>query len=305
MKIELKIADRRYSGWDNVVVSKSMQSIAHTFAMDIFGGDAIPINDDDLVQIIVNDKVFLTGYLDSIKIGITDKKKPLAITGRSKAGDLIDCSIETNKQYNKQTAKQIISDLVKPFGIEVSSGLKLEPLAVFNTKVGETYFNAINRLCKQTNTLPISDNYGNLQIVKNEQTESANVLKDGDFKELNYPKVLSSRFSKYTYKKEGIVVDVTDGSVTDDTVKRFRPFVEVNTEDKNNIDMAKWKKNHNKVDEVSLTAKVTGWDLDINTIVKLETEIVNNSFLLKDIVYRKGNAGTTSDLVLASKDSYV
>ena len=305
MKIELKIADRRYKGWENVTVSKSMQSIAHTFAMDIYAGDVVAVNDDDIVQILVDDKVFLTGYLDSINLGISDKKKPLSITGRSKAGDLIDCNIEINKQYINQTPKQIISDLAKPFGIEVSSTLKLKPLAIFKTMVGETYFNAINRLCKQTNTLPISDNYGNLQIVKNEQTESSIVLKDGDFKELNYPKILSSRFSKYTYKKEGIVVDVTDGSVSDDTVKRFRPFVEVNGEDKDNIDMAKWKMNHNKVDEVSLNAKVTDWDLEINTVVKLETEIVSNSFLLKDIVYRKGNSGTTSDLVLASKDSYV
>lgn len=305
MKVELKVGNRRYSGWENVTVTKALQSIAHTFAMDIYNGDQVQIADDDLVQILVDENVFLTGYIDTIELGISDAKKPLKITGRSKAGDLIDCSIETNKQYNKQNIKQIISDLVKPFSITVSSTLKLEALETFNTKVGETYFNAINRLCKQTNTLPISDNYGNIIITKNEQIESENILKDGDFKELNYPKILSSRFSKYVYKKEGIVTDVTDGSVTDDTVKRYRPFVEVNTEEKTNIDMAKWKKNHNKVDEVTLTAKITGWDLEINTILKLDTEIVKNSFLLKDIVYTKGEQGTVSDLVLASKDAYV
>jgi len=116
---------------------------------------------------------------------------------------------------------------------------------------------------------------------------------------------LASRFSKYTYKKEGIATDLTDGSESDDTVKRYRPFVEVNTEDKTNGDMAKWKMKFNKVDEVSLRGKMTGWDLEINTIIKLETSIVNNSFLIKDIVYSKGEDGTTSDIVLASKDAYV
>ena len=305
MVIELKIKDRRYKGWENVTVSKSMQSIAHTFAMDIYNGDELSIGDDDVIQIIKDGKVFLTGYADDIVLGIMDKKKPLKITGRSKAGDLIDCNIETTKQYSKRNAKQIISDIVKPFNMEVSSSLKLEPIGIFTAKVGETYFNAINRICKQTNTLPIPDEYGNIKIVKNEQKESSIILKDQDFKELNYPKKLSSRFSKYTYKKEGIVTDITDGIEKDDTVKRFRPFVAVNTEDKTNEAMSKWKKNFNKVEEISLTAKVTGWDLEINTIVKIETDIVNGSFLIKDIVYTKGDNGTVSDVIFTSKDAYV
>lgn len=304
MKLELKVNNRKYSGWEDVAVTKSMQSLVHNFSMNIFNGDQVAIQDDDLIKILKDDKVFFTGYLDDITLGISDTKRPLAISGRSKACDLIDCNISENKQYNKQNIKQIINDLIKPFGITVSSTLKLEPLEVFITKVGETYFNAINRLCKQTNTLPISDNNGNIEIIKNEQIQSPIILKDGDFKELNYPKKLSDRFSKYTYKKEGIVTDVTDGSTIDDTVLRFRPFVAVNTEDKDNKDLAEWKKNHNKVSEVSLTATVEGWDLEINTIVKLETSLVNNSFLIKEIVYSKSENGTVSNITLISKELY-
>ena len=304
MKLELKIDNRKYSGWENVTINKSIQSIAHNFSMNIFNADGISIEDDDLIKILIDDKIFFTGYLDDMVIGISNVKKPLSISGRSKAGDLIDCNISENKQYNKQNIKQIISDLVKPFNISVSSSLTLEPLEIFNTKVGETYFDAINRLCKQTNTLPISDDFGNIEIVKNEQNKSSIVLKDSDFKELNLPKKLSKRFSKYIYKKEGIVTDVTDGSVTDDTVLRFKPFVGVNTEDKDNQDLAKWQLNHNKVSEISLTAVVKGWDLEINTIVKLETEIVNNSFLIKDITYSKSDSGTISNVTFVSKDLY-
>jgi len=304
MKLELKVDNRKYSGWENVTISKSIQSIAHNFSMNIFNADGISIKDDDLIQILKDDKVFFTGYLDDMNIGISDIKKPLSISGRSKTGDLIDCNVSENKQYNKQNIKQIISDLVKPFNISVSSSLKLEPLEIFNTKVGETYFDAINRLCKQTNTLPISDNFGNIEIIKNQQNKSSIVLKDSDFKELNLPKKLSKRFSKYTYKKEGIITDVTDGSVIDDTVLRFKPFVGVNTEDKDNQDLAKWQLNHNKASEISLTAVVKGWDLEINTIVKLETEIVNNSFLIKDITYSKSDSGTISNVTFVSKDLY-
>lgn len=304
MKLELKVNNKKYSGWENVSISKSMQSIAHIFSMDIFKGDQVSIEDDDLIQILVDDKVFFTGYLDDMTLGISDTKKPLSISGRSKAVDLIDCNISENKQYNKQNIKQIISDLISPFNITVSSILTLEPLEVFNTKIGETYFDAINRLCKQTNTLPISDDDGNIQIIKNQNNEISKILKDQDFKEIFYPKLLSQRFSEYTYKKESAITDVTDGTIKDTTVKRFRPFVGVNTEDKDNTDLAQWQKNQNNVEEVSLTAVVKGWDLQINTIVKLETEIVNNSFLVKDITYNKSDNGTISNVTFVSKDLY-
>jgi len=304
MKIELKVGSRRYAGWENVTVTKSMQSIAHSFSMDIFNGDNLQILDDDVVQILKDGKPFLTGYCDEIELGISDTKKPLKISGRSKTCDLIDCNIENNKQYNKQTIVQIISDLVKPFGLSVSTSLTIKALSVFNTKIGETYFDAINRLCKQTNTLPISDSIGNIIIVQNLKTDSPIILKDQDFKELTYPKKLEKRFSKYVYKKEGVKTDISDAIIKDTTVKRYRPFVAVNTEDKTNQDLALWEKNKNKAEEENLTAIVYGWDLEINTIVKLETAIVNNSFLIKEIEYSKGDAGTVSKITLVQKDLF-
>lgn len=304
MKLQLKVGNKKYSGWENIVIVKSMDSMAHNFAMDIYKSVDIDIKDDDIVQILKDDEVFLTGYIDNITIRISDTKQPMQITGRSKTADLIDCNIEVNKQYNKQNIKQIISDLIKPFNISVSSSLALKPLEIFNTKVGETYFDAINRLCKQTNTLPVSDNFGNIEIIKNQKIKISRVMKDGDFKEVNYPKKLDKRFSSYTYKKEDIDTDVTDGIVKDDTVKRYRPFVEVNTDDKDNADLAKWEKNKNKAEEANITAIVKDWDIDINTIIKLETSVVNNSFLVKDIIYTKNENGTVSDLTLIDKDLF-
>ena len=305
MKLQLQASGKKYQGWENVSITKSMDSIAHRFSMDIYkDGDNVIIEDDEVIKIYVDDKVFFTGYLDDNILSITDVKKPLKINGRSKAGDLIDCNILTNKQYSKLNAKQIIEDLIKPFGISVSTTLSLEPLETFNTEVGETYFNAINRLCKQTNTLPISDVNGNLLIVKNENNITDITLTDKDFKSITFPRKLSNRFSEYVYKKEGIVTDVTDGKITDDTIGRFRPFVDINTEDKSNIDMAKWKKNNDQAKAIQLSGVVVGWDLEINTIVKIETDFVSSSFLIKDITYTKGDNGTISTVTFVSKDLY-
>lgn len=301
MKIELKINSTRYSGWESVTITKSMTSIAHTFDMSILDSNDIMIENDDIIEILVDDKTFLTGYIDDMNISISDKKMPMQISGRSKSGDLIDSNILTTKQYNKLNTLQIASNIVSKFGMKVSSQEKMSHLEIFNTKVGETYFTAINRLCKQTNLLPISDSDGNIIIVKNNKKESSIVLKDGDFKSIKYSKKLTYRHDKYVYKKESISNDITDGIELDSSVKRFRPFVKVNSDDKDNSDLAKWQLNKNKAEEVTLSAVVYGWDLEINTIVKVNTSVVNNSFLIKEIKYSKSDSGTVSDVIFVEK----
>jgi len=301
MKLELKVNNIKYSGWEGVSITKSMTSISHTFSMSILNSQEVEIQNDDVVEILVNDKTFLTGFIDEMTVSVNDKKMPMQISGRSKTGDLIDSHILTPQQYNKLNILQIISNIVDKFGMKVTTNIKLSPLSVFNTKVGETYFNAINRLCKQTNTLPISDKDGNIIVVKNDKKESGIVLKDDDFKSLKYTKKLTYRHDKYVYKKESMANDVSDGIEPDVSVKRFRPFVKVNTEDKTNQDLAKWQLNKNKAEELTLSAVVQGWNLEINTIVKIDTSIVQNSFLIKEITYTKNDSGTVSNITFVSK----
>ena len=304
MEVKLKIKNKLYRGVEDISIDKSMQSIANSFSMNIFKGDTVDITNNDLIRILVDDEVFFTGYIDSYNLGIGDKKKPLLLAGRSKAMDLVDCNVLQNKQYNKQTILQIIKDIITPFDITVSSSLTLEPLETFNSKIGETYFTAINRLCKQTNTLPISKKDGNIELVKNQKTKSKKILRDGDFKELNFIQSFPSRFSQYTYKKETAVVNIQDGVIQDEDIERFRPFVATNNEDKTNEDLANWKKNNDIANSIALTGIVVGWDLEINEIVKVETDIVNNSFLIKDIQYERSNNGTISHITFVDKDLF-
>jgi len=304
MDIKLKIKNKLYKGIEDISIDKSMQSIANSFSMNIFKGDTVDISNNDLIQILKDDEVFFTGYMDNYNLSIADTKKPLLIAGRSKAMDLVDCNIFENKQYNNRTPLQIVKDLISPFDITVSSSLSLDPLTTFNTKIGETYFTAINRLCKQTNILPISTKNGNIELVKNQKTTSSIILTDTDFVDLKYIQSYPNRYSSYTYKKETAAENVEDGVVEDTDIERFRPFVAANDEDKTNTDLANWKKNNDIANSISLTGVVTNWDLEINTIVKIETSLVQNSFLIKDINYSKSNSGTVSNITFVNKDLF-
>lgn len=302
--IQIKANGKLYSGYETLSISKSMDSISDTFSINIFKGDEIDISGNDLIQIINEKKVFFTGYVDKYNLGISDVQKPLSISGRSKTADLIDCMVETNKQYNNQTPTQIINDLCKPFGITVSTILTLDILLVFNTKVEETYFSAINRLCKQYNILPISDENGNLKLIKNEKNKIARTIKDKDFTDIQYSQNFTNRYSNYIYKKEFAIKEATPSNIKDEEIERYRPFVGVNNEEKTNEDLSNWKKNNDKSNSVNLSVSLNDWDTSINEIVEIKSVIIQNSFLAKNITYNSDNNGTTSVITFIDKDLY-
>jgi len=299
--IQVKANGFIYSGFESISITKSMQSISDTFSLEVFNGDQLNINGNDLIQILDDNKTKFTGYVDDYNLSIGDKKKPLVLAGRSKTCDLVDCNIKEIKQYNAQTPKQIISDLVSPFGLKVSSTLTLDSIDSFDTKVGETYFNAINRLCKQYNILPISDSLGNLKLIKNENKKISNTLKDNDLLSIDFNQNFTSRFSEYIYKQEFLIKDSTDSNVKDKDITRFRPFVDINSDDKTNEDMAKWKRNNDISKSINLQIVIDNWDIEINTIIKIDTSIVKNDFLVKDITYTYDNGGKKASATLVDK----
>lgn len=301
MEVSIKANGKIYKGWENISISKNIQSMANSFSMSIKQG-TFEIDENTLITILKDNKPFLVGYCDNINITISDTKMPMSINGRSKSKDLIDCNISENKQYLNLNAVQIINDLTRNFNIKTTSNIFLEKLSNFNTEVGETYFNAINRLCKQLNILPVSLSNGDLLLTKNKNIVSGPILKK--FKSLTFDRNFQDRYSEYIYKKESIVVDVTDGIIKDSDIIRYRPFVAVNTEDKNNIDLAKWKKNNDISNSIVLNGEVVGWDLEINTIVKIETEIVNGYFLISSIEYEKGENGTISKVKFIDRNLF-
>lgn len=299
--IQLKINRNLYSGWEGVSITKDMLAIADTFFLSIDNGLMLQAQAGSKIEILKDNEVFLSGFIDVFSISIAGNKSPLSLNGRSKSGDLIDCKIENFSQYMNITALQIAQDIVKDFDIKISSSLTLEPIMIFDTNVGETFFNAITRLCKQNNLLPVSLKNGNIQLVKNANKSNVKILKKQDLKSLSYTSDLTGQFSKYIYKKENSMFEISDGTTLNPYIDRYRPFVDLNTEDKTNIELAQWKKNNANANGTQVSIVVNNWDFEPNTLVSIDTDIVKDTFLIKSVTYTKDNNGTNSQLILIDK----
>ncbi len=299
---KLKIAGVYYKGWQNVNIKKDITSLVDSFSTTIL--DDISIAGDDKIEIYQNDVLVLTGYVDNIQKGISDKRQPLQINGRSLASDLIDCNIAETKQFIKNTPKEIINKIMSPYGLKADTDIELETIAKFNTKIGDTVFDTINRICKQTNILPISTPAGGLKLIRNTGAKGKRTYKNDDFKNIQAPIDFKKRYSEYRVVKENAKNDDKSFVLKDDRVKRYKPLLVVNTEDKTNKELAKWHLNKNKADEMKLTAVVVGWELQIGTIIDIDTDVVKGSFLIKEATYTKDNNGTQTSISLVSKELF-
>lgn len=303
--IQIIINDTVYKNIENISINKDILKICNSFNISIESQEALNIKAGDKITILENKKSFFVGYIDTYNIQITNNKSPLVISGRSLANDLVDCNITEFKQYTQLTPLSIIQDIIKDFNISVSTNLILDKLD-FNINIGDTYFNAINKICKQYNILVISTKNGNIELVKNTKKQNNIILKDKDLLSINYSNDLSKQFSEYTYLKETTTKDVKNGTVQNDKIFRYRPFIKINNQNKNNLDLSKWEKQNREANSEKLTISILNWDFDINTILQIDTQIIKNSYLIKSINYTySGTAGKISNLELINKDLYI
>jgi len=68
--------------------------------------------------------------------------------------------------------------------------------------------------------------------------------------------------------------------------------------------MAIWKQNNDISRSIFLSGSLLGWNEEINTIITLDTELVKNSFLIKDIEYTKSDNGTISNINFVDKNLF-
>ena len=303
--IEIVINDAIYSGIENISINKDILKICNSFNISIESQEALNIKAGDKITILENKKTFFVGYIDTYNIQITNNKSPLSVSGRSLAGDLVDCNITQFKQYTQLEPLSIIQDIIKDFSISVSTSLTLNKLDL-NINTGDTYFNVINKVCKQYNILVISNKNGNIELVRNAKKQNNIILKDKDLLSINYSNDVSKQFKTYTYLKEEINKDVKDGTVENSKILRHRPFLKINNQSKTNLDLSKWEKQNREANSEKLTISVLNWDFEMNTILEIDTPIIKNAYLIKSINYSySSTGGKISKLELINKELYI
>jgi len=235
--VQLKISGQVHRGWKSIRIRRSLEQIADSFDLtltDRWENNQAPrdIKTGNECEIWIDDIKVIVGYIDKVLPTYDANNHSLNVSGRSKAGDLVDCSIP-GKTFNQRTLLQIASELCKPFDISVSSDTDIGgPFKKQVLEDGQSIFEFIESLARIRAVRIVSDVDGNITFVRTGKQKIKTPLKLGkNIKSASGDFSSNELFSEYVVSGQQTGSDTTFGDAAAHTtskivskhINRYRP----------------------------------------------------------------------------------
>lgn len=162
-----------WGGWQSIEIMRGIETVPASFSLqgtERYPGDAgdttVAIKTGSPAQIRIGGDTVITGYVEVTDRVIAPRQHEIAVTGRSKLADLVDCSGFTKQwQFNNLTLLSIAQAICAPFGISVSApdgdSAAQPSVAIIVTETG---FELLEEVARWSAKLLYDDTDGNLVI---------------------------------------------------------------------------------------------------------------------------------------------
>ena len=330
-EIILQVDGTNYAGWTAVSVSRSIETVAGAFDLactENVGGVAAqwPLRPNQKCKILVNGQTVIDGYIDKVSIDVSDSAHGIAVSGRDKTGDLVDCAaVHSPAQWRNIKLLDLVKILAAPFGLEVILETVADtPLEVFKLEPAETAFAAIERACKLRGVLPVQARGALVLTHVGTERTATPLVYGGNIKSATADFDFSDRFSTYTVSGQRAGNDTDNGKavahvkeqVADTGITRYRPFVKQADGQATAAvarRQAEWEKQVREARSATLSCTVAGWTQqngqvwDINLLAAVEAAIlgVTGDLLLSAIEYSYDDSGEITKMELKRPDAYL
>lgn len=341
-EITLLIGASRLKGWKTVSVNRALDAIADTFTftmVDVWDDSDSPLVPNEKCEIYIlrttlgNQKrdLVLTGYLDSVDIKADGTSITVKIDGRSKTGDLVDCSAEQlpSNSWNDTQLTTIIRDLLFQYDVDLdfvsSSASGKDASLSLTVNSGETIFEIIGRECKKRGILPVTNAYGNLELITSGDRISQDKIVLGEnIIDATVTYDYANRFGSYLVKaqKKGdgsgwknstntIYAESSD-SVFGSRYRRKIIVLDGAGTNKDAQNTANWEAQVRAGRTGKLSVKLPSWhqsngDLwEVGTLVYCEIPPlkIQEQLLVNNIAFSQDDGGTIAQLELVNADTY-
>lgn len=165
-RLVLEVEGRAYSRWTSATVTRSLDQAAASFS--VAGSTAYPtepnqvgVRPGDECTVSLDDDRVLTGYVDTVEI---DHEGGVTITGRSRTGQLVDCSALTYSQ-RRVTFKAAAAKLAEPYGVSVT-GLDGPKLPRVIAHRGDSVWSVLDKRAEKAGVLLTDTPAGTLHITR-------------------------------------------------------------------------------------------------------------------------------------------
>lgn len=333
--LELIVDGARYTGWQDVAVSRSVDSAAGSFKVTAVPTvtEAWPIRPLQAVEVKIGDVAIVTGFVDSLRASSDSDGRRVEISGRDKAADLVDSSaVVSPGEWRNLKLHELVRELATPQGVSVLRGSVPAGEAsfpVFALNPGETAWTAIERAARMRGILVFSDGLGNLVLeppaaggtLEGELVEGGAT---GNVFESSIRWNLADRFQIYTVRGQaqgsdalfGAAVAEVEATAQDLEIDRGRQLLviaegQVSTKDAE--DRAQWEAAVRRARSLVLEVKVAGWrqfldgppwQINRTVNVTIPSLAVKGLFLIRSLKFtRSGSAAAVTTLSLVPEDA--
>lgn len=329
-EVTLVVGNQSFDGWESVSITKNLESIANQFQVSLFDKfeglrEEWPFRPGTLVQVNVNRQPVVTGYIEKVDPGFSDEGRSFTISGRSKAGDLVDCSHEGPTEFNNVPLDKLATELIKPFGIKLFLSVEPKLIKKFAVKPGESVFEALDRAARTQGFFFVSTRAGNIRLTRAARARATDSLEqDVNLLGASASYDASQRFSTYTVKGQsfglpdfnGESAAQAEGAASDAGVSRYRPMVmiaEGSVDSAQAKTRAQWEASSRLAKATRVNCTVQGWTQSdgilwgINQVTNFKSTILglNRDMLITSVNHTQSSeAGQTTALTLVDPDSY-
>ena len=327
--IEIKTNGVYYGRWKTATVELGCDRLASSFNLSVSDsynetGYAPPIKAGDAVEIYIDENLVLTGYTDEVTRTRSANTTTVSISGRSKAGDLIDCSAALG-EYSNYDLGQILKAICSQYDIKADvSGYNPVSFESVAITPGETSQAVISRLARKQGYIVYSGSDGVVNLARAGSSYYEGGLVDGE-NTLSFSKKqnMSGRFHDYKIIGQGNFEagDYGDSSnvaasALDSGARAGRYLVIVGDsamDDKDAIARVNWEASRRAGDSLSVTVTVPAFlapnnkPWEINKMIKVKSDYcgIDRDLLISGVSFSLSDSGSVTSLTLQPRESFL
>lgn len=329
----LRVNGREWCGWTGIRISAGVDRIARDFNVTISRNwpgnlDNVPrVKNGDAVEVLIGDDPVLTGWIEATPVRYDANSITLAIVGRSKTGDLVDCAAAPT-QHTGAGLVAIAAALAKPFGISVvDAGAPATAVIEAQPQHGEKVVDVLNRLMGQIQTLAYDNEKGDLVLGVAGAGRATTALVLGEnILSADSEKSIKERFSEYLVTGQRPGTDDDFGAATiaairqttrDAMITRYRPST-IQQSGTATSASCKARCEFEAAQRAAKTRETTytvqGWRQGNGSLWAPNLSVIvfdplmgfdNEELIIGEVTFSKDEKGTTTELRVAPADAYL
>lgn len=345
MSFEIRINGSPFTLWKSASVQRSIDSNAGAFRFTNSSSAPIanyPVKAGDFVEILVNNKRKIAGFIDEISGSQDDTSHNLDVSGRDNTADLIDSNVPDDSKVIEGpiSLKGLAEKIIKSLGLSIAVTSSVTGLEDFtdsdlqSASSGETCMAFLVKFARKQQVYLIPDGNGNLLIFRPDKSNKAQTPlihrqgeRNNNVLTYSFKQSQQDRFRTYKCRSQDNIGFDTEaeydqdgasrkGEATDTQMRKTRycEFVAEETmKSKTCEQRAAEESNIRRALGIEYVVSVAGvaqgngtlWDIGQYVTVQDEYAGIKGLFLIKSVEYAIDvNGGTRTQLTCVPPDAY-